>query len=472
MKKYSYLTFVLLFSACSVGPDFSLPEIELPKIWSNAPQEVKPIEAAEDKEKVNLSKWWLVFEDASLSGLVENSLSCNYDLEIAKSRVRQARASYKIAFGDFLPSISLSSGYQKSWRAGSNLNSPNISSSNSSQLFELGFDSAWEIDVFGGTRRSVEAAGADIEVAEENLRDVHVSLVAEVASNYFTLRSLQNNLGIAKENVENQKNTLSITQRRYGVGLENRQDVVSASAELSRELAQVYQLESAISQKIYIISALLGKQPTAIEADLRLSYQPIKENPDLPLELPSELLKRRPDIRRAEASLHAATARVGVAEANLFPRFSLSALINMQGDKISALGYLDNNIRSFNASLTQVLFQGGKLSANVELQKEKLDEQVLNYKRTVINALRDVEIALVNYQTEKKKLVELDNSVKSNQEALNLATKLYAEGLGEFLNVLVAKRNLLSSQDEFLQSKQNINLYLVSLYKALGGGWD
>jgi NodT family efflux transporter outer membrane factor (OMF) lipoprotein len=333
-------------------------------------------------------------------------------------------------------------------------------------------DAAWELDIFGGVRRNVEAAEADIQAAVEDQRDVLVTLAGEVALNYIELRGYQQEIVIAQNNLKAQQHTAELTRQRFGSGLVGALDVANADAQVGTTASQIPAMETSAQQAIYNLSVLLGREPTSLLEELSpLSTIPVTP-PDLPAELPSDLLRRRPDIRRAEAQIHAATARIGVAAADLFPKFNLTGSVGYQSNALDTLIKSQNNLWSLGPSISWQIFNAGSVSANIEVKKALSEQALLTYQKAVLTALQDVENALVSYSKEQRRHKALEDTVTANRKAVDLATQLYSQGQTEFLSVLDSQRSLYASEDSLVQSTRNLSTDLVSLYKALGGGWD
>ena len=339
-------------------------------------------------------------------------------------------------------------------------------------LFQLGFDATWELDVFGGTPRAVEATEADLAAAENGHRDVLVTLISEVALNYVQLRGAQRRLAIAEENIAAQSDTFAVTRDRHRAGFTNELDVTQAAAQLATTQSQVPLLETAIRQAIYQLSVLLGEPPGTLVDQLDRAA-PLPANPPaVPLGMPSDLLRRRPDVRAAERQLAAATARVGVATADLFPKFNLSGSFGPQVSDFRHILDARSLAWSIGPGVNWSIFDGGRIRANIQVQDARQEEALATYEQTVLTALQDVENALVAYTSELKRHGALSEAVASNQKSVELSNDLYVRGLGAFLNVLDSERNLYASQDQLVQSETTAITNLISLYKALGGGWD
>ncbi len=339
-------------------------------------------------------------------------------------------------------------------------------------LFQAGFDATWELDIFGGVRRSSEAGEADLAASEESRRAALVTLVSEVALDYVQLRGSQRRLAIAHENIAAQQDTVALTQARYKAGFTNELDVAQAQAQLATTRSQVPLLETAIRQAIYQLSVLLGEPPDALVAELE-QEAPLPVTPlEVPVGLPSDLLRRRPDIRATERQLAAATARIGVATADLFPKFSLTGSFGTQTADMRH--FLDSKslFWSIGPAVSWPIWDAGRIRANIEVQNARQEEALVTYEQTVLTAFQDVESALVSYTNEKVRHQSLADAVKWNQQANDLSNELYSRGLAAFLNVLVSQQALYASQDQLVQSETTAITNLISLYKALGGGWD
>ncbi len=339
-------------------------------------------------------------------------------------------------------------------------------------LFQIGFDATWELDVFGGIRRSVEATDADLGAFEESRRDVLVTLISEVALNYVQLRGTQRRLAIAQENIAAQRDTLDLTRDRHRTGFTNELDVTQAAAQLATTQSQVPLLESAIRQAVYQLSVLVGQPPAALVTELEQAAPIPTTPPAVPVGMPSDLLRRRPDIRAAERQLAAATARVGEATADLFPKFSLTGSFGPQVSDIQHLLDRRSLAWSIGPGISWPIFDGGRIRANIQVRDAQQEQALATCEKTVLTALQDVENALVAYTNERRRYQALAEAVASNQRSVELSNDLYVRGLGAFLNVLDSQRALYASQDELVQSETTAVTNLISLYKALGGGWN
>jgi len=446
------LAALLTLAGCAVGPNYRTPEIGVPSAWTGTTN----MTAAADR-------WWAAFKDSTLDSLVSRAVATNLDLRLAESRVRQARAQWGVQFAGFWPSADAFGDYSRS------LASKAPAAVN---LYRAGLDASWELDVFGGTRRAVEAANADIAASLADRRDVLVTLLSEVAFDYINLRGLQRQLVIAKQNLASQEHSVELTRKLFGGGLNSKLDVANAEALVATTRSVVPALESQVRQTIYSLSVLLAREPSALLDELSIEAPIPVTPPEVPIGLPSDLLRRRPDIRRAEAQLHGATARIGVAVADLFPKFSLTGTLGTSGDKSSALVKWDNRFYSVGPTVTWSLFDAGRIRANIKVQNELQEQALLGYQKALLTALSDVEGSLVAYVKEQQRRQALAEAVTLNQEAVTLATQLYTQGQTDYLNVLSAQRSLFASQDTLVQSERAVATDLVAVYKALGGGWE
>lgn len=454
----------VLFAGCTVGPDFKQPATTMPDRWvapTTAPAFSTPTTQPFSAE---LTNWWTVFHDPILDNLIDRAVAGNLDLQQAESRVRQARAAVGISQSAQWPDVSANTGYTRARSPGNG--------GNQQDLYRAGFDASWEVDVFGGTRRAMESAEATAAASVESRRDVLVSLLGDVASNYIQLRNLQQRLVIAQENLAFQRQTLDLVTRQFQGGIVSRLDVSNAQAQVASTSAAVPALEAGIRVAMYNIALLLGLQPGELTAILEAPQAVPPIPPAVPTGLPSELLMRRPDIRVAEANWHATTADIGVAKADLFPKFALNGSVGLTGSKPGDLGNMANHFWSFGPSASWDVFSGGRIQSNIALQKARRDQAFLAYKQTVLTALHDVEVALENYTHEQHRQLALADAVKANKSSVELARLLYTQGQVDFLNVLASQNALLNSEDAYQQSLQALSLNLIQLYKALGGGWE
>lgn len=455
---------------CMVGPDYERPSVARPADWAGLDPELS--KAAISSEPVSgapdLARWWNTFGDARLTELVERAARGNLDLVAAEARLRAARARRGIAVGGLFPSVGA---FADAAHAPEFDSSDGVFSDNTN-LFSAGFDASWELDIFGRVRRGVEATDAGIASALADRRDVWVSLAGEVASTYTALRAFQQQLRAVQGNLDTQRDTQALTQRLYDAGLVGALDVANATAQVEATSSRVPTLVSSIREAIYTLSILVGEEPSALLPELTPVGPVPLPPPQVRVGLPSELLQRRPDIRRAEAELHAATARVGIAVADQFPRVTLSAALGVQNSDFSQFVSLATRYWSAGAGMVWPIFEGGRIQSNIELQKAAAEEALALYRRQVLVAFRDVEVALVTFSQEQTRRSALARTVDANRDALGLANELYRAGRTDFLNVLAVQRALLDSEEALAASDQRVADGLIALYKALGGGWE
>jgi NodT family efflux transporter outer membrane factor (OMF) lipoprotein len=459
-----------LLEGCTVGPNYHRPDVKVTPQWSS------PMAGGETGVSTSVAVWWKNFNDPELDSLIDRAVQSNLDLKIATSRVREARAQYQITSSDLWPTLDTSASYQRQLQSehqpvlGSFPLPPGIPFENN--VYQAGFDASWEIDVFGGTRRATEAAKAQIAAAEFGRRDTLVTLLSEVARNYVDARGYQRQLAIAQENIKAQEDNLSITQDRYNHGVTSDLDVQQSATLLATTQSEVPSLETALQASIYRLGVLLGQPPGTLQMELSKVAPIPAQPPQVPVGLPSDLLLRRPDLQQAERQLAAATALIGMAKADLFPKFSLTG--NFGYESVSASDWFAGSSKfwSLGPTVQWNIFDAGRIRANIRVQNARQEQALANYENTVLSSFEDVENALVGYAKEQVRRRLLEDAVKSSQESLNLSSQLYTRGLANFINVLDAERSLYQAQDQLVQSERSVILDLIELYKALGGGWD
>lgn len=458
-----------VISGCKVGPDYAPPMSSTPQGFTHVNETGFIKKSGVSQERTPEAAWWRTLGDESLNTLVDRAVQRNLDLRLAQSRVVEALAERGVIAADALPTVDANSSFTRSRR------SEKVNTFPGSQVmndFSAGFSANWEIDFWGRVARGVEAADADIESAVENRRDTMVTLLAEVARNYVELRGFQRRLEIARKNIKLQQDTLDLTQARFDAGLTSEVDVAQSKSLLASTQATIPTLDAGVQRSIHRISVLLGEQPTSLLEEL----SPAAAIPPVPSQVmigvPSELLRRRPDVRRAERDLAAATARVGVATADLFPRFSLTGSFGFESKTVQSLAEPGARFWSFGPAVRWPIFQGGRVRANIAVQNARVDQALTRYEQTVLNCFEDVENALTNYTREQARMASLQESFAANQRAFDLATQLYSNGLADFLRVLDSQRALFASEDALIDSERAVTSNLVALYRALGGGWQ
>lgn len=492
LTNLAFVAIALTFATgCTVGPDYRTPGTKLSDEWASRDITGASTQPTLRGEAADVAQWWRVFNDPVLDSLIARAAADNLDLAQATARVRAARASRGVASAALFPNVDVSGSYRRSDSGpgddGGNevtvpidtdgdgipdsTNTRSLGDQGPRGLYQAGFDAAWEIDVFGGIRRGVEAADAEIDVAVEDRRDVLITLVSEVALNYVDLRGFQRRLAIARKNIDLQRQSAAITERLAVAGFQAGLDRANAISLVASSEAAIPSLEASERQTIYVLGVLLGREPGEMLEELSLPAEIPAAPAEVPIGLPSDLLRRRPDIRRADARLHAATARVGVATADLFPRFSLTGSLGVSGERPGSLTSGDNWQWSFGPSVTWPLFDAGRIRSNIAVQSASQEEALLAYRSTVLLALQDVETSLIALTKEQQRRLFLADAAAANRDAVELSNALYENGLIEFLEVINAQRSLFSSEDALVQSDRTIATNLISLYKALGGGW-
>jgi len=419
--------------------------------------------------------WWNSFHDEELTRLIHRAVANNLDLQLAAARVDEARAARGVAKSAFYPSVGLTTSAERLRERVPVFNpGTNTAAFHPVELnnFQVGFDSAWEIDVFGRIRNEVKAASANVRSAEENRRDVLLALLGEVASSYADLRGFQLRLEIAENNIQTQEDTVHLTQARAAAGLATQLDVSRAVAELETTNAVVPSLRSAISASIHRISVLVGQEPGALQRELEASAPVPVVPPEVPVGLPSDLLKRRPDVRRADDEIAAAAANVKAAKADYFPKFTLFGSAGRQATQLHDLSLSLGNFFAVGPAISLPIFTGGRIHSNIAVQNARWKETQLLYRSTVLTSLEETENALVNYSEEQERRDRLQAAVSQSQTALELSRELYRSGLGDFLAVLDAQRQLYGNEDLLAESQTAVTTNLIALYKALGGGWE
>jgi NodT family efflux transporter outer membrane factor (OMF) lipoprotein len=484
----SSILVVSVISGCTVGPDYHAPSVPLPDRFGATTRPVT--------EHVDFAHWWTTFNDPMLNSLIDRAAADNLDLKIAAARIREARAQRGVASAGLYPAVDTSASYRRSRTsenafafngsgepAGSTgANSAGGATGNTfgaftppgatTDLFQAGFDASWEIDVFGGVRRDVEAADADISAQIENQRDTLVSLFAEVARNYLELRGFQQQIEIAARNVKIQQDAADVAQSKARLAGGSELDVARAQAQVATTSSQIPALEIQRDQAAHRLAVLIGREPRALIADLGPA-QPIPPGPpEVPPGLPSDLLRRRPDIRRAERELAASSARIGVATADLYPKFSITAALGLQSEQFSHIADWRSRFWDIAPGVSWNLFDAGRIRSNISVQNQREQQALFRYQQNILTALEDVENALTAYAREQARRQLLQQSVDRSRRAVELANTLYQGGARDFLNVIDAQRALALAEDELVQSDRLIGTDLVALYKALGGGWD
>jgi multidrug efflux system outer membrane protein len=515
-RKWILTAAVAALTGCEVGPNYKAPRMAAPSAFSatsqpptTAPAATQPAAAT----PVDLRRWWESFNDPALNRLIEAGIKSSLDVRLAEARVREARAELAMNWATLFPTLNSSAVYSRSrisknaiavaptgagsstatggtggttgtggtggtTGAGSTGSSSSSSSTpfsfaiGTSNLYQAGFDAGWELDVFGGTRRAIEAAQATLEAQVDARRNAAVTLLSEVARNYIILRGVQHELEIVNQNVASQQDTLDLTKSKFAAGIATDLDVARQEAQVASTEATIPTLHTEIEQAIHRLAVLLDREPESLEVELSLPGNLPAGPPTVPAGLPSDLLRRRPDVQQAERQLAAATANIGVAVSDLYPKFNLTGSLGLESLKLKTLTNSSSVFWSFGPTIDWKIFDAGQIWANVHVQNARQQEAYIQYRQTVLQSFSDVEDALTAYSQEQARRQALQRSVDANLRSVSLAKQLNQAGVVDFLNVLTAQLSLFEAQDALAQSDQAVSTDLVALYKALGGGWE
>jgi len=460
--KFGWLCILAGLGGCAVGPDYREPAPATPSDWlAGQDADLKPINTD------TLKNWWKSFGDARLDRLMDRALADNLDLKAAMARIEQARAERRSARAELFPRVDAAAGAQRNDNP-----LPGLAPGIRYNLFELGFDAVWEIDLFGRLRRRLEAASADLDAAKAEYSQALVTLTADLARSYIEYRSLQNQLRITQANLAAQQNTQHLTEIQFREGVGTRHDSVRARAQTETTGAQIPALRSGIIAELRQMEVLIGRQPGTLAADLREpAGVPVASGREL-LASPADTLRHRPDLRIAERQLAAATALQGAAIAELFPNISLSAFLGLRNTDIEGLFKSAAFSYSTAANLLQPLLNFGRIQAGIDRAKAQQQEAYLAFEKTVLEALRETETALTRYLNEEIRRQTLARSVADQRESVRLSQLRYREGVISFLDVLESQRALFVAEIELARSEASASTNLIAVYKALGGGAD
>jgi outer membrane protein, multidrug efflux system len=461
----------LLGGCKAVGPDYVTPKPAVPASFEEAPGPTPgPVSAAPFVEEA----WWKNFGDSNLDDLIAQALKSAPELAEAQARVREARALRGIAGAGRYPTADATGEYTR------NLGSDNVPTGVPpgglgpgvhSNLWQAGFDASWEIDIFGGIRRTIEAADANYQAVAEDRADVTLTLLAEVARDYIDLRGAQRRIEVAQKNLAIDRDLRALTQSLLTAGLAPQQDLLRAEAQVRDIQAAIPEFETDERAAAYQIAALIGRPATEVFAELSVPRPIPQSAAEVPVGLPSELLKRRPDVRAAERRIAAANARIGVAQADLYPHFSLTGVAGFESLYFSSFGNASSGYYQIGPGVTWRIFDAGRIRFEVQAESARTAAATAVYERSVLDAFRDVETALVSYANTKVRRNELSAESVADAEATDIAKLLYARGVESFLPVLDAERSLYAADDALAQSERDSAIALIALYKSLGGGW-
>lgn len=449
--------------ACAVGPDYQQPDMPVSSRFVN-------VAAAGYTDSEVPAAFWSLFGDPMLDRLVEAALDENKDLDRAHANLRASRAARRLTGFDAYPTITANAGHFHRQQSEHQLPGATRIQREDDNV-DAGFDASWELDFFGRVRRGTEAARAEEQLAAAQLRDAQVIVTAEVARNYFVLRGLQDQLEVAVRNADNQQQTLNVTQSRLDAGRGTELDTSRAEAQLRTTLASIPPLLAAIATTTYRLSVLTGQMPDALSSEL-LAPQPLPSLPELnAIGNPETLLRRRPDIRIAERTLAASTARIGVAVGDLFPKVTFFGSVGYNAANVSDLGNAGTDTFLYGPRISWAAFDLGRVRARVHIAEAQTEAALAGYESTVLTALEETEGTLVSYGYAQSRRDILEQAASASSKAATLARRRFEGGLTDFLDVLNAERDMLSAQDGLAQSRTQTATSLVAVYKALGGGW-
>jgi multidrug efflux system outer membrane protein len=481
-RAWAVVAGVWALQGCAVGPNYHAPQVATPSAYSELNAE-GPLQSQPVASEADLSQWWTQFNDQTLNRLISRALAENLNLKVATARLREARESVVMAASANIPHLSSSAVVARLNDNSKSLNLTDILGSTTAgdtvsipshlNLFAANLDASWEIDIFGGGRRSVEQADASLEASVWRRRDNEVSLTAEVATDYLRLRALQAEIAISQNEAKTQAANFTIIGQQAKTGFVTQLNINQQQAQVEATIAQIPALQAQARAQIHAIAVLLGQPPEAMAKDLS-GEAPLPTPPlTLPVGLPSDLLRRRPDIRQAERQLAAATAGVGVQVANLYPKFNVMALgPAFAGATTNHLFDLDNAASLGYGMIQWPIFEGGRVRAGIRSARAQADQAYLNYQQTILSALQNVEDALARYSADQQRIKPLLASLKAAQSSMTIAQQQYAVGLVTYINILQAQNTELNAQNQLTQANAQLCQDLASLYTALGGGWS
>ncbi|MDI4238285.1 efflux transporter outer membrane subunit [Bradyrhizobium sp. Arg237L] len=449
-------------SACAVGPDYDRTLLSLPAKWGNA--------KAASPKRVTLSRWWNRLGDPILDALIEEAVQNNLDVASAKARIREARATRRQAIGGLLPLVDgfgLATSNRSAASSSGSANAPFTYNQ-----FQAGFDASWELDLFGANRRAVEAATYGVDAAEDDMRSTLVTLVGDVTAYYVEMRGYQARIALARRAALSQRQTALLTQQKFEAGSASAVDAAKAAGLAASTESFIPTYEVSYAEAVHRIGVLLGREPTALAQTLRSVVRIPAPRLPLPTGIPADVLVQRPDVRSAERRYAQSTAKIGQAEAALYPRVSLTGSVSTTGLNVGDIGKGSSIGWSVGPSVSVPIFNGGRLRAAVDLAEAQRDQYYLAWRASVLTALEDVENALVALAQERIKIRRLSEASRRYGEAARLSRALYASGSTSFLESLDAERSFYTAEDGLIVSRVAIATSYIALAKALGGGWD
>ena len=460
LLKIAALSAALILAGCaSVGPDYH----RVPPTTA----QLQAFDAAQETHAQFQAAWWKQFNDPTLDALIERAARNNLDLRIAVARLHESRALLSSAKSDQLPTVNTDLNYTRARGQ-----EPGFTDQRTTvTTYQAGFDASWELDLFGGVRRSVEAAGADLGASDAALQNAQVTLLAEVARNYFELRGSQLRLDIAQRDIDNLQQTTHLTEVREQLGSGSEQDVASSKARLSAVQAQLPVLQTQVSASEFRLAVLLGERPGELDIDVSSkNFTPIAVS--LPIGDAGDVLTRRPDVRIAEREYAAATARIGVAKADFFPHITLGGFLGFLAGNSNDFGGPSTRAWSLAPSISWPGLNVQRVRANLHASEARADAAQANYQQSVLLAIEDIDNAVTGFNQQRVRVNHLIDQSTQSKRAADLARVRYQEGATSFLELLDAERTQLSAEDDLAQAEASINTRAVALYKALGGGWQ
>lgn len=450
-------------AGCAVGPDYAGPPgLDMPSHWSARP--------ASRRQAGTLDRWWLRLREPLLNRLIEQAVDANPDVAKAKAVVREARATVQQTGAGLFPSVSGSASVTNNKTSAGSASA--VVDTAPYALHQASFDSSWELDLFGGTQRSIEAAVRGQQSAEEDLRDSLVTLIGDVAAYYVEARGYQARIALAQRTSVSQRDTEKLTRSKYEAGSGNAVDLAKATAQAASTEANVPTYQAALAADIHRLGILLGRPPDGVASLMARSAPVPAPRMPLPTGLPADLLMSRPDVASAERKLAQATAKIGAAEADRYPAVSLTGSVGTSALRAGDLAKYSNVSWSVGPSVTVPVFDAGKRLATVKIAEAQRDQAFATFHSTLLTAFEDVENALVSISQERVRGVKLAEATKNYREAARLSRSLFETGSASFIDVLDAERSLYSAEDSLIQSKVSVTKDYISLAKALGGGWS
>jgi len=453
-------------AGCTVGPDYERPETKTPEQWQ---QSILDRDPAIVPAQAEIEQWWDILGDPVLDRLIEEAGRNNFDLRIAIARVEEAREFVGVVSGEAYPQVGASANASRSRISENVLPLPGGQTNNT---FDIGVGASWEIDVFGRIRRAVEAATAEFQATEEDRNDVLISVYAQVGRSYVALRTAQARMAAAERNIESQQEILTLTRTRFKYGLASDLDVAQAEQVLASSEATVPEIQVQVDRSMHALALLVGRAPSALKEELAPPRPIPGLDTSIRIGVPADLIRRRPDIRRAERRLAAQTARIGVATAELYPSFNILGMLGLAAGKTSAVFTSGSHTYSLGGGILWNLFAGGSIRSQIRVEGARAKQAKLYYERTVLNALREVEDNLVDLAENEKRRAALGRNTEAASRSLRLALELYKDGLRDFQSTLDAERALFAAEDRSSAADGSTASSLINLYQALGGGWN